>query len=610
MKLFIKLRNLTLKTKLIISFIGFIVIPLIVLGFFSIKLYSSEIQQTVIKSAVQSNEQVIRNLDTFHGMLARLSEYPVKDKDIKAIMSKDYAASSKPEYDKYKDFEAMKYLLNNNIKTISDMIDSVLVYKAETFEIVGRIPTDSLVISYSPAKEEWVKKILDAEGAHVIVGIHKDYQQKAGRHYVVSVGRSIIDINSRKSLGIIIINVNIQDLENLWLDAKLTENSKFYLVDENDNVVFSRDKSQSGQKISDVLGVKIDYKETSYSLDNFMGRDCYIMSSISKLSNWKVITVVPKIELFSYINKMFHITLLIAFIICFLSVLMAILIATSVTKPLYKLNKKMKLIGKGNFDIEIDAYTGEVGEISTTVRIMIEEIKRLINKIYSEEEEKRVSEMIALQAQINPHFLYNTLNIIKWMANMQGAGSIENALNSLSAIFAFTARIKGDFITIEEEVKFIKDYLTILNLRYYNTFSVIYEIEEDVLKYKTLKFILQPVIENAIFHGLEGLDRKGLIRIGIYRRDEKIHFVVEDNGKGIRSEKLLTIYEEDPEMARSKLNSIGIPNIKKRISLHFGEGYGIDIKSRDEEGTKVSIVIPAMNPESDKKVPNYENSHS
>ncbi len=595
MKLLIKLRDLTLKNKLIISFIGFIVVPLIVLGFVSIRLYSSEIQETVIKSAVQSNEQVIRNLDTFHGMLARLSEYPVKDKDVKNILMKDYRASSSPDYEKYKDFETMKYLLNNNIKTISDMIDSVFVYKAGTFDIVGRIPTDSLVINYSPAKEEWVKKILEADGAHAIIGIHKDYQQKAGRHYVISVGRSIIDINSKKSLGIVLINVNIQDLERLWLDAKLTKNSRFYLVDENDNVVFSRDKTQSGKKVTEVLGVKVDYNKSSYSLDNFMGDDYYVLSSKSKLSNWKVITVVPKAELFSYLNKMFRITILIAAIISLLSVIIALLIATSVTKPLYKLNRKMKLIGKGNFDIEIDKYPGEVGEISTTVQIMIEEIKRLINKIYCEEEEKRISEMIALQAQINPHFLYNTLNIIKWMANMQGAVSIENALNSLSAIFAFTARIKGDFITIEEEVNFIKDYINILNLRYYNTFSVIYDIADDVLKLKTLKFVLQPVIENAIFHGMEGIDRKGLIKISIYSQAGKVYFIVRDNGKGISSEKLSTIFEEDSEISRNRLNSIGIPNIKKRIHLHFGKGYGIDIKSEAEEGTIVSIVIPEIN---------------
>jgi len=605
MQLLMKLRNLTLKSKLIFSFIGFIVVPLIILGYFSIKLYSSEMQNTVIKSAIQSNEQVIRNLDTFLGMLTKLSEYPVKDNtkydnkddtvkyyDIKTIMAKDYSTSASPEYDRYKDFDIMKYLLNNNIKTISDMIDSVYIYRAGTFDIVGRIPTDSLVMSYNPSKEAWVEKIMKAEGGHVIIGVHKDYQQKGGTNYVVSVGRSII--SKGRSLGFIIINVNINDLEKLWLDSNITENTRFYLVDENDNVVFSRDKLQNSKNINEVLGIKTDFQKASYKPYNFMGDSHYILSSKSKLSNWKVVTVVPEKELFSYLNKMFYITVLIATSISILSVIIAIMIATSVTKPLYKLNRKMKLIGKGNFDIEIDKYTGEVGEISTTVQIMIEEIKRLINKIYCEEEEKRISEMVALQAQINPHFLYNTLNIIKWMANMQGASSIENALNSLSAIFAFTARIKGDFISIGEEVKFIKDYIAILNLRYYNTFSVSYEIDEEVLKYKTLKFVLQPVIENAIFHGIEGLERKGIVKLSIYFENEKVYFIVKDNGKGISSEKLSTIFEEDSEITRNKLNSIGIPNIQKRIKLHFGEDYGVDIKSIDEEGTIVSIVIPAI----------------
>jgi len=596
MKLLMKFRNLTLKSKLIISFIGFIVGPLLVLGYFSIKLYSTEMQNTVIKSAVQSNEQVIRNLDTFLGMLARLSEYPVKDEDIKAIMLKDYSTSSSPDYDRYKDFDTMKYLLNNNIKTISDMIDSVLIYRDGTFEIVGRIPTDYLVMSYRPSKEEWVEKIMKADGGLVIIGIHKDYQQKSGRQYVVSVGRSIVDSSTRKSLGFIVINVNIADLERLWLDTKLTEKTRFYLVDEKDNVVFSRDKLQNSKNINEVLGIETDFQKASYNLYNLMGDNQYVMSSKSKLSNWKVVTVVPEKELFSYLSKMFYITVVFTTIISVLSVIIAILLATSVTKPLYKLNRNMKLIGKGNFDIEIDKYTGEVGEIGNTVQIMSEEIKRLINKIYCEEEEKRISEMIALQAQINPHFLYNTLNIIKWMANMQGASSIENAISSLSAIFAFTARIKGDFITIEEEVKFIKDYIAILNLRYYNTFSVSYEIDEEVLKYKTLKFVLQPVIENAIFHGIEGTERKGLVKLSIYSKNQKVYFIVEDNGKGISNVKLSKIFEEDSEITRNKLNSIGIPNIQKRLKLHFGEGngYGIDIKSIGEKGTTVSIVIPAI----------------
>ncbi len=594
MPLLMKFRNLTLKSKLIISFIGFITVPLVVLGYFSIQLYSSEMHNTVIKSAVQSNDQVIKNLDTFLGMLVKLSEYPVKDKDVRALMTKDYNQSQNPEYDRSKDLDLMKNLLYNNIKTVSDMIDSVLIYRAGSYRIVGRITADSLVMSYNPAGEEWVERIQKEEGAHAIIGVHRDYQQRAGRQYAVSVGRSIIDPESKKDLGFVIINVRIDDLERLWMDTSLTQNSRFYLVDEKDNIIFSRDEEQIDKSIHGVLGMKVNLQETSYRLYDFMGDRHYIISSRSGLSNWKAITVVPERELLSYLSKMFYITIFIATIIILLSVLMAILIATGVTRPLYKLNRKMKLIGKGNFDIAIDRSTGEVGEISITVEKMIEEIKRLINKIYWEEEEKRTAEMIALQAQINPHFLYNTLNIIKWMANIQGAYSIENALNSLSSIFAFTAKIKGDFISVGEEVRFIKDYLAILNLRYYNRFSVSFDIDEEVYNYKTLKFILQPVIENAVFHGIEGVDRKGLVKIGIKHTGDKVYFTVEDNGKGISSEKLDTIFEENSEITRNKLNSIGIPNIQKRIKLHFGEEYGIDIKSVDESGTTVTIVIPAI----------------
>lgn len=592
---------MTLKRKLIVSFIGFIVIPLIILGYFSIKLYSSEIHNTVIKTAVQSNEQIIKNIDALLETMIRLSEYPVKDKDIMAMLAKNYEKSAVPDFERNRDSESIKYRLYNNIKTISDMIDSVFLYNAGSNEIAGKIASDTIIMDYKPDKEEWAERIMKKNGGHAIIGVHRDYQQRAGKQYVISVGRSIVDIEKRSSLGFIVINVLVDSLEKLWMDTKLTENSKFYLVDERNNVIFSKDKAQIEHSIYEILGVETEFSNSSYKLIDYMGDKHYLIYSKSKLSDWKAVTVVPEKELLSYLIQMLNITLLITSIIIALSVLMAILIATSVTKPLYRLNKKMKLVGKGNFNIEIESATGEVGEISKTVQIMIEEIKRLINKIYCEEEEKRIAEMLALQAQINPHFLYNTLNTIKWMANMQGTESIENALNSLSAIFTFTARVKGDYITVEEEIKFIKDYIAILTLRYYNRFTVSYEIDEKLYGYKTLKFILQPVVENAIIHGIEGSERKGCIKISVYMKEGKVYFIVKDNGVGISNEKLETILEACSDRARGRLNSIGVANIQKRLKLFFGNEYGIDIQSGEYEGTTVTIVIPAIPGKDDKR---------
>lgn len=586
--------RLTLKSKLIAAFIGFVTIPLAILSIFSLKLYSAEIQQTVIKSSVQSNEQINKNLDTFLGMLSKLSEYPVKDKDVQNFLTKDYTNFEYAEYEEAIDKDKLKDLLYNNIKSYSNIIDSVMLYKSTTYKIMGRTPADSLNASYSPAEEGWFKKIQSLDGAYAIVGVHRDFQQSPRGNYVISVGRAIINSDTRMVTGYIIINVRVENLEKLWADVKLTTNSKFYLVDENNNIVFSKDSSQINKNIGSVLGENPVVNNSGYVIRKLGGDDNYLISSKSRTSNWTVLSAIPRSELFSYINRMFYISILLIAIISILSVMAAVLIATSVTKPLYKLNQKMKLVGQGNFDVEIEKSSGEVGDISLTVEKMIHEIKRLISKIYQEEEEKRNAEMNALQAQVNPHFLYNTLNTIKWMASMQGASSIESALNSLSCLFTFIAKSSGDFIPVRDEIKFLQEYLSILDLRYYNRFTVDYDIDEEVYRYKTLKFLLQPVVENAVFHGIEGVDRKGVLKISARLRENKIVIYVEDNGKGIPDDILKSIFEEENKAANRGINSIGIPNIQKRIKLFFGGEYGVSIKSTADQGTAVTLTIPAV----------------
>ena len=336
--------KLTLKGKLIVSFIGFVTIPLAILSIFSLNLYSDEIQQTVIKSSIQSNEQINKNLDTFLGMLSKLSEYPVKDNVIKNLLTKDYSKYEYAGYEEAVDKDEIKDLLYNNIKSYSNIIDSVMLYKDITFKILGRTPADSLNASYSPAKEKWFKKLQSLDGARAIVGVHRDFQQSPRGNDVISVGRAINNSDTRKVSGYIIINVRVENLETLWADVKLTRNSKFYLIDENSNIVFSKDRSQINEKISSVLGENSVFNDSSYIIKKLGGVDYYLISSKSTTSNWTVLSVIPKRELFSYINRMLYITIFLSVIISIFSVLAAVLIATGVTKPLYKLNQKMKLV--------------------------------------------------------------------------------------------------------------------------------------------------------------------------------------------------------------------------------------------------------------------------
>ncbi|UYZ21782.1 sensor histidine kinase [Mesobacillus jeotgali] len=248
----------------------------------------------------------------------------------------------------------------------------------------------------------------------------------------------------------------------------------------------------------------------------------------------------------------------------------------------------MQQVSVGDLDVRVGLTGGDIGRISKTIDAMLEQIRSLISRIYLEESEKRKLEMLAMQSQIRPHFMYNTINAIKWMAKMQGASGIEEALNSFSSVIKFTAKTEGDFVTVREETDFIKDYIQILDLRYFNKFDVHYDIDENVLEYKTLKFLLQPLVENAVFHGFDKIEDKGMLEIKVGQEDGRLIFVIKDNGIGIPDELL------DDSHSIQKLNSIGISNIQKRIELNFGKEYGLFLSSEKNQGTVAKIVLPIM----------------
>lgn len=586
--------DLPLRKKLITAFVCFIVVPAIVLGTVFTQISSKVIKETAEKSAVQNSEQIIKNLDTFLGMIIKLSEYPISDAEIRSILAKDYTKVENPVYERKKDFAKVNNFLYEKINSFSNAIDSSVLYRMDGWDISGRSPTDYVNSAYNPSAEDWFKEIIDKEGAGHIVGIHRDYQMSAKEDYVISIGRLIKDPYSKEDLGVIVINVKAENLEHLWMDTKSTSGSRFYLIDEKSRIIYSDFSNELDIDIHEVLNDNEKFSNKSIKTQTISGMTNYLISSVSGISSWTGITIIPKEQLLSYKQYMWRITFISTFLVIILSIIAAVWIATSITGPLNQLNEKMRQVGAGNLDIDIDIRGGEVGEISMTAQKMLNEIKNLIRRIYEQEAEKREVEMLALQSQINPHFLYNTINVIKWMAHMQGVTGIENALENLTSLLYYTFRKEGDFVSIKEEMQFIEDYIAILNLRYYNKFAIEYDIQEEVYQYLTLKFLLQPIIENAVFHGFEGLKERGLIYISIYKWEDQIIFKIQDNGVGMEKEDIESILQKNEEKRKNRFNSIGIPNINKRLKLHFGETHGLSIRSEKGWGTLVTIATPAI----------------
>ena len=234
----------------------------------------------------------------------------------------------------------------------------------------------------------------------------------------------------------------------------------------------------------------------------------------------------------------------------------------------------------------------EIGRLGYSFNAMTKEIQQLIVRIKEEEQQKRSAELNALQAQINPHFLYNTLSVIRWMSQAQMADNITETLDSLVELLTFSARNTKEFVSVEEEMAFIRNYISLLELRYYNTFETDYQVEEEVLHYQTLKFIVQPFVENAIFHGFTNAKAAYRLSIDVRRHEKGVRFMIRDNGSGMSKEQLDRLMDRDE--GRQGMNSIGVRNVAERIQLHFGAQYGVQIHTLPGEGTTILIDIPVL----------------
>lgn len=255
----------------------------------------------------------------------------------------------------------------------------------------------------------------------------------------------------------------------------------------------------------------------------------------------------------------------------------------------------MKKVESGNFDIDIDIDVqgdDEVKRLSRAFNMMVKRIRSLMEQIISEQEAKRKSELKALQAQINPHFLYNTLDSIVWMNENKDYVGVTTMVVALSQFFRISISRGRELITVSDEIEHIKSYLIIQKIRYKNKFKFSIEAQPEALGYKTLKLILQPIVENAIYHGVEQLYDEGIIKINVSIDGDTILFQVTDNGYGIKPDILKDILNKKANEKDS--GGVGLKNVNERIKLFFGEQYGIEIDSILDVGTTVNIRIPII----------------
>ncbi|MVQ33165.1 sensor histidine kinase [Paenibacillus anseongensis] len=303
----------------------------------------------------------------------------------------------------------------------------------------------------------------------------------------------------------------------------------------------------------------------------------------------------------SYVNEGASTTLSFSFYTAMVSTLLAIilsvLIAYFTTKPIIRLTRSMKALEHLNFNVGVDKVrSDEIGTLERRFNSMLLKIKELVQIEYKSKIEKRTAQLKAMQAQINPHFLYNALQSIGGVALSRQAPEIYEYVRALSELFRYTIKMKSDLVTVADEIEHVTNYLQIQKLRFQDMIHIQMDIEEDCGHYELPKFILQPIVENCFVHGLEGKMGQWIIAIRVEKMMDDIEISIEDNGLGIDEARLEDIRRQLSRPGEDQVigESMGMNNVNSRIKLIFGQEYGMFVTSSKGAGTTVKVVIPAI----------------
>lgn len=464
-------------------------------------------------------------------------------------------------------------------------------------ELIAGVPARKLKERAGITAQDWFKTAVK-DPANLFFSSPHVQNIFIGQHsWVVSLSRQItFNSNGEKLEGVLLVDMNFSAIDQLCQKARLGNRGYVYIVDSKGNIVYHPQQQliHVGLKSENVDEV-LEHVFGRY-FDRLDGEKRLITIETVNYCRWRLVgiaymddIVTTQKEVGGFVGWTLAIgVIFIIFISSFISAM--------ISHPIKKLEKSMKMVEEGKFDINIDIRGGaEVAQLSKTFNLMVSRIRNLMDQIIVEQEAKRISELNALQAQINPHFLYNTLDSIVRMAESGNRQGVITMVTALARLFRISISKGKNIISVQEELEHAKNYLIIQKIRYTDKFKFEIFAEEEALKCKTLKLILQPIIENSIYHGIEYKVDEGFIRISVQIVDDRLLFQVEDNGLGIKPEVLANILSM--ETAGRSSSGVGVKNVHERIQIYFGRQYGLQIESELEVGTKVKIWLPTVNEE-------------
>lgn len=570
----------TIQFTISVSFTIVSVCSMAILGVTLYNRFVNRMEDMTIESSEQLLNQTAINLETYLRNMRRISDamyYSViKDKDL-AVDSLD---------------EEMNLLYEAN----KDNLISIACYTNEG-KLVAAAPVATEKENIDIVSQQWFVNALDQmENLHFSTPhVQNLFDNTSYRYYwVTSLSRAVeLTNNGNSTLGVLLVDMNYSSIEQLFNKANTDNSSEYvYLMDSNGEIIYHPKQKLIYTNLYDENNLEAIHYDDGSHQEIFQGEKRLITVKTVSYTGWKIVSVVPMsaFNMGLYGTRMFVIMLMALSILAI--IILNQLVSARIAKPLKRLNESVKEWEAGNLNPDI--YIGgsqEVEHLGKTLRSTVEQIRQLMHDILYEQEEKRKSELDALQSQINPHFLYNTLDSIVWMIEGERYEDAVFMITQLASLFRISLSRGKTIISVEDEIQHAKNYMNIQKIRYKNSFTVDFEVEDDVMQCCTVKLVVQPLLENAIYYGVEGMDGDGEIHVRVYRKENDIYIEVCDNGLGMPEdmvEQLLT----DNSRTRKHGSGVGLINVHNRIQLRFGKPYGLEVNSVPDEGTTIRIHLP------------------
>lgn len=566
---------------LVFSFIS--VLTMLLMGVLMYMRFSMLSRQETIESSRKLMEQTGESMEDYLVNMRQISDAVYYD----VVKENDF-------YDKREEIQkGMNLLYEAN----RDKLRTIALYNRDG-SLVAAEPVASQKEDPDVTRQEWYQKAMEKmENIHFsIPHIQNLFDDNSFRYYwVISSSRAVeLTENRTSQTGVLLVDMDFSSISRMMKQINEVSNGQYYyLCDNNGQIIYHPRQIQISDGICKENSlVAASYKDGVYD-EEFEGVQRKVIVNTVSYTGWKLVGVIPY-SLFSH--EMINIRYFIGMVILLMAMMLIIInrvVTQRISRPILKLNHSVMEYEAGKKPEIYIGGSSEIRHLGYSIQSSYEKSEELMQEIVWEQNERRKSELDALQSQINPHFLYNALDSITWMIEGERNDEAAFMISQLAKLFRISLSQGHTIISVRDELQHAKSYMNIQRIRYKDAFSVTFDVAPELEEYCAVKLTLQPILENSINYGVDPMDDCGEIFIRVKKEEDLLVLSVEDNGIGM-SEEEVSLLLTDSNRKRKHGSGVGLVNINNRLQILFGKEYGLFIESEPDEGTRVSIRIPAI----------------